>query len=249
MGFAREVTGMVLSAAPVNDFDKRLVILTKERGKITAFARGARKPTSQYLACSQAFVYGKFTVYEGANAYTLNGAEVEEFFVELREDLDLVVYGLYFCELADYYTMENQPSADVLKLLVRTMKELTNPRISLDMIKAICELKISAINGEAPLPCECTECHRSDNLVGVSFSAGGAVCADHERVYKDVIHLVPPAIYAVYYVITSDIDRIYAFKLEKQAEADFIYYLKRYMARFVNREFKALQMLQTGLIK
>ena len=46
----------------ISEYDKRLVLLTKKFGKITAFARGARKTTSQFLAGSQPMAFGELPV-------------------------------------------------------------------------------------------------------------------------------------------------------------------------------------------
>ena len=96
---------MVLKAIPSGEMDKRLVILTKERGKVTAFARGARRPGSMLMACGRPFAFGQFTLYEGRDAYSLQSAEISNYFDELSTDVDETCYGSSFLDFSDYYPM------------------------------------------------------------------------------------------------------------------------------------------------
>ena len=100
------VIGMVISSMAISEYDKRLVLLTKEFGKITAFARGARKTTSQFLAGSQPMAFGEFTLYRGRNAYTVTSMKISDYFSSDMKDIDSMYMGMYFLELADYYGRE-----------------------------------------------------------------------------------------------------------------------------------------------
>ena len=111
------LTGIILSVSLVGDYDKRFVLLTKERGKVTVFARGARRQKSNAMAVTEAFTYGRFTLFEGRDAYSFVSAEIDEYFMSVKEDLQAVAYASYFSEFAEHLTRENLNEKNILKLL------------------------------------------------------------------------------------------------------------------------------------
>lgn len=145
-----QVTGMILEVSPVNDYDRRLVILTKERGKITAFCRGARRLNNKMMAATNQFAFGQFKMYEGKNAYNLADAEITHYFEELRTDYEGAFLGMYFLEVASYYTRENNDEVEMLKLLFQSIRALTKASLDNRLIRSVYEIKSLVINGEFP---------------------------------------------------------------------------------------------------
>ena len=145
-------TGFVLKAEPQGEFDKRLVILTGEYGKITVFARGARKPTSSYLAACNPFVCARFEMYEGRSAYNLSKAEKAEYFTELAGKDPGVYYGFYFLDLCSFYGQENLEAREMVELLYVSLRAILKGKVSLKLIRRIFECRIMAINGDFAVP-------------------------------------------------------------------------------------------------
>lgn len=151
-GGRETLTGMVLFSMPVGENDKRVTLLTRERGKISAFCRGARRPKSPLLACSEPFAFGTFTVYEGRSSRNIEKAEISHYFREVASDLSAAYYGFYFLELAEYYSFENLDGTEELSLLFYTMKALISEHFDHRLVRCIFELKTLYISGEYPDP-------------------------------------------------------------------------------------------------
>ena len=143
-----QVRGMVLSSMPIGENDKRVVLLTRELGRISAFARGARRPGSTLMAASDPPAFGTFSLIQGRNSYNLTHASVEQYFRELTQEETGIYYAYYFLDFADYYSREGIEATDTLNLLYLSLKALLHEQLDNRLVRRIYELKLMTINGE-----------------------------------------------------------------------------------------------------
>lgn len=248
MGQTIVLTGMVLQTMPISDYDKRITILTKERGKITVFAKGARRQNSQLLAAANPFSFGEFEVYEGRTTYTLVKASISNYFRELVNDLDNVYYGFYFLELASYYTQENNDEREMLKLLYQSLKALEHPSLNNRLIKFIFELRVLVVNGEYPNVFSCMKCGSKEQLSYFSVKYRGALCSKCGSLENGIL-MDDSVLYTLQFIISSDLKKLYTFTVTEQVLLVLEQIQKSYWESYIPHQFKSLKILEESLGK
>ena len=241
------VTGMVISQAPVGEYDKRVVILTKERGKISAFAKSARRQNNPLMGVTSPFAFGEFVLYEGRTSYNIMQANISNYFMELSTDLEGAYYGFYFMEFADYFTKEYNDETQMLKLLYQTLRALASGKIKRELVRYIFELKAMAINGEAPEVFRCIRCGSQDNGVVFSSRSRGLVCVECSESATDGIRIQGSTLYTLQYVVSSTIEKLYTFTVSDEVLNEFRRVMKQYMDMYVEKRFKSLEILEMCL--
>ena len=236
---------MVLSTMPIGEYDRRVVILTKEQGKISAFARGARRPNSPLVGAVNPLAFGEFTMYEGRTSYTIQSASITNYFAELREDVVGAYYGFYFLEVADYYAKEYTDEREMLKLLYQSMRALINPHIPDRLVRRIFELKALTVNGQAPQVFQCVSCGDQERPAVFSPAKGGLVCSECSGDVIDGMILDNSTLYSMQYIESTPVVKLYTFTVAENVLAELEKVMDRLMEVYVDRRFKSLEILET----
>lgn len=239
-----EVTGMVLSSVPYGEYDKRIVLLTKERGKISGFVKGARRQNSAMLAPTTPFAFGTFECFEGKSSYNFYSAQISHYFETLSMDFEAAYLGMYFLEFADYYARENNDERELLKLLFVTMRALERKQIEKKLIRSIFELRAMTINGEYPEVFSCAGCGTEKDLAGFSHERNGVLC----RNCLNQLHgwnLKEAAVYTLQYMIAAPLEKLYSFTVTEEVYLEVSAIVERFRMRMIDRHFKTLEILDS----
>lgn len=146
------VTAMVIGSRPIGDYDRRIVLLTRECGRISAFARGARRQSSPLLAATDLFAFGTFRLYEGRDSRSVQEAQISQYFEWFRTHMEESLYASYFCEVMNWCTRENNDESQLLLLLYQSFRALVSREFSNVLVRSIFEIKTVVLEGEFQKP-------------------------------------------------------------------------------------------------
>ncbi len=166
--------GLVVRETDWGENDKRIVLLTAERGRISVVAKGARSMRSKYANATQLFTYGNFEITDRGGYAWLGGASVSESFWGLRQDIERLALASYIVDMTGELTGEESPAGDILRLTLNTLYAIANAFKPPEQIKATFELRALAMSGYMPdlsscdlCGCERAECMYLDVMNGV----------------------------------------------------------------------------------
>lgn len=243
MGDIVNVTGMVLSSMPISEYDKRVVLLTKERGKISVFAKGARRMNSPLMGSTQPFAFGMFELYEGRTTYNIKQISIDNYFGDVTSDLSSIYYGCYFSEIADYFGREGLDGSIMINLLYATLNALSNDKISNELIRYIYELKAMVINGEYPDLFQCHNCGSQAGLTVFSITEFGMFCTNCQKIPKDGVTISQSCLYALQYIVASKIEKLYTFTVSESVLSELKMVMNRLRMKIIDKKLKTEEML------
>ncbi len=237
--------GIVLKYTNLGEADKILTILTRNKGKVRAVAKGCRKPKSSLLASSEMFAFSEFVFYKGASLYHISQAETRETFYNLRNDLLKLSYAVFFVELADTVLQEEMVSERLFLLLAKALYYLAEGEHPIGLIHVAYQLKLMDISGYRPNLHHCVNCGETESQsFKFDIEQGGLLCENCEKIGKNIVRISPGSIEAMRILLNTEISRLNTLKIDNTIFNEIDKLVKRFVAVHLDKQFKSLDFLE-----
>ena len=173
------INAIVIRRTDLAEKDRILTLFSKESGRISAVAKGARRPGSRLGGASEPFTYSKMLISTGRDLDIIAQAEIIESFPNVKQNIDAVSYGIYMLELIGNFIDSEQANAQLFDNLLSAMYILesgTDPKLTTRYF----ELNMLDVLGYKPHFDVCLRCAGPIGIEKAVFSPsmGGMICKE-----------------------------------------------------------------------
>ncbi len=236
--------GLIIREQTIGESDKLVTLLSDEFGLIKAFVRKAKSLKSNNMSSTSLFVYGNYTLYRTKEAYVIDNAAPVEVFFDLRKDIETLSLAQYFAQLTYYLGSEEQPSHEMLRLILNALHLLCKGKKSHKLIKATVELRMLSLGGYMPDLLACFRCgtYESD-VMYFDVQEGCIYCKDCYRNHAVTAPLC--VITAMRYICLVDMGKVFSYHLSDENMEILCSTVEKYLLSRVEGRLTTLEFYKT----
>ena len=175
-----ETEALVLKQFDLGESDRLITLYTRDKGKMKAVARGARKGKKSRSGLVLPFSYHNFTLYKGKSLAKINHIESIAMNSKLREDLDYMAYANVVSEYIERAGLEDEADKALFSLLAVILEKMAQAKKDeLLFYLTVFKAKLLLLLGVKPEIENCTVCGEKVDLnrsTPLSVEEGGSIC-------------------------------------------------------------------------
>lgn len=244
MGLQR-TQAVVIGRRPLGEADRLVTFYTREFGRLTGVAKGARRPRSRFGSAVELFTQGQLLFFEAERweLVRVDHFDIQHPFRAVRERLEQLGQGAWVVECLSRLTAERDPHAALYGLLVRTLRALeaiARPeRASLAFA-----IRATDLLGHRIRLDRCLGCGKPPGPASrLDFTAGGLLCQACAAPVGDSLPLSGQALAALRRLRTLGWEELLRASLSRAVEAEIAAALEAQLVRLIGHPLRTVRFL------
>lgn len=237
--------GIILREQNSGEADRIITILTREKGVIRAFAKGARRPKNKLHSGTQLLCYGNFIIYAGKSSFSVEEAQPAELFYNLRNDIELLSLAQYFCEISFVIVPEGERAEEFIRLFLNSLHFLANSKRPKPILKSIFEMRIISLAGYMPNLVACEFCGDYKNDVMFFDMQSGLLYCQKCKIEGSLSEVTWPVLKALRHIVFSPIEKLFNFTLAEDSQNHLSRITESYLLIQTQHRFSTLDFYKT----
>lgn len=223
--------GIVIKSVDYKESDKIVTLLTFEKGRVTAIAKGVRKKGAKLAHASQFLYCGEFELVLAHNRLILTGASNILDLSEISNNLKRYYFAAHYIDIAKAIIMEEQADEAVMKLLLNTLYTLSKGKLDEKLLTILFEYRMIMLNGFAPLTEHCVICGKESSTMKLSVLHGGLVCC------KGGMTIRKEAIKIIKIIVSCSDQELFSIRIDDSIIAELYFTSRKYVEGIFDRQF------------
>lgn len=241
--------GLIIKENNVGESDRAVVVLTRDRGLISAFVSGARSLKSKNAASTALLAYSSLAISKTKDTFRITEAEAHEVFFGLRSDIMKLSLAQYICELCRTLVPYETGGDDFLRLALNSLYFISTSKRGLYFVKAVTELRMMTVAGFMPDLVGCRECGSDAAFpLFLDLTGGDMLCRNcmREKSAAPGFAELDRTTFAVMrHIVYSDFEKLYSFSVPENSARVLSGATERFLLAQTGYRFKTLDFFHS----